>query len=91
MDNRDWEFNSNALTINEEFCVDIPADLCDVDNAYCASLGHYANHNWLKQNCEYQPCYHPRFGDIKCLRAIKDIKKSIIYCLHLVLCHHPQA
>merc|ERR1712154_4941 len=75
IDNRSWDFNSNTLTINDEFCVDIPSELASIDK-YCATLGHYANHNWLKQNAQYSPYYSPRFGDIKCLKAVKNIKKN---------------
>ena len=73
INNREWSENANALTINDEFAVDIPPELASVD-AYCATLGHFANHHWARQNCEYQPYWSPRFGDIKCLRAIKDIQ-----------------
>ena len=75
INNRLWCKNSNALTINCEFCVDIPNNLVGI-NKYCASLAHFANHNWLKQNCKYDTYYSPRFGDIKCLRTIKKIKKN---------------
>ena len=72
---RDWALNANALTVNDEFCVDIPPEMSSEDK-YCASLGHFANHDWKRQNCEYRPYWSPRFGDIKCLRAIKDIAEN---------------
>ena len=75
VNNRSWDLNSNALSINDEFCVDIPPHLSS-ESAYCATLGHFANHCWQKQNCQYEQYYSPRFGHIKCLRAIKNIKKN---------------
>ena len=40
---------------------------------YCATLGHKANHSF-NNNCVYSPYDHPRFGLIKCLQAVRDIR-----------------
>eukprot|EP00850_Spirogloea_muscicola_P003794 SM000015S01294 [mRNA] locus=s15:1163189:1164794:+ [translate_table: standard] len=51
--------------------IDIPPGLVPV-TAYCASLGHKANHH-TRPNAEYAPFCHPRFGDIKCVRTTQLI------------------
>ena len=50
----------------------MPAPL-SCTNHYVASLGHKANHH-RPNNAEYARCFHPRFGEIKCIRAIRDIE-----------------
>src|SRR5690554_3194072 len=44
-------------------------------HSYCASLGHKANHSF-GNNSKYDLFVHPRFGDIKCIRTLRDIKKG---------------
>ncbi|EFA77773.1 histone-lysine N-methyltransferase [Heterostelium album PN500] len=73
-DDRDWSFNSNTMYLDKETYIDIPPEWSSTSK-YCASLGHKANHS-KNNNTVYRPCYHPRFGDIKCIRSIKPIAKD---------------
>ncbi|GAM18508.1 hypothetical protein SAMD00019534_016830 [Acytostelium subglobosum LB1] len=73
-DDRDWEFNRNTMYLDKETYIDIPPEWSTSDK-YCASLGHKANHD-LNNNTVYRSCYHPRFGDIKCVRSIRAIAKD---------------
>lgn len=72
---REWKYNDNTLSINDEFVIDIPKEYSTIDK-YCATLGHKANHSFKLQNAQYEPYWHPRFGSIKCLRSIKSINKN---------------
>ncbi|KAL6041580.1 Histone-lysine N-methyltransferase setd7 [Balamuthia mandrillaris] len=127
-DERDWSQTSNALSIDDEWAVDVPPPF-DSLQYYCASLGHKANHcfrfvdtieEWEEErqeqqerkedeenkkkrekeaeaeremgrkrertetepsvsnhNSVYHPYYHhPRFGKIKCLKSIRNIRKG---------------
>ncbi|ETO24447.1 hypothetical protein RFI_12707, partial [Reticulomyxa filosa] len=58
-----------------DFEPQVPSEFAVMDK-YCATMGHKANHDWDKQNARYDTFYHPRFGDIKCLRAICDIEPN---------------
>jgi hypothetical protein len=49
--------------------IDVPQEWAAT---YCASLGHKANHR-TPVNAEYAPLYHPRFGDVKCVRCVRDV------------------
>ena len=51
--------------------IDVPAPYASL-TAYCASMGHKANHAFdpAQQNAEYStPFLHPRFGWIKSVRT----------------------
>eukprot|EP00850_Spirogloea_muscicola_P016082 SM000128S26215 [mRNA] locus=s128:144256:145798:- [translate_table: standard] len=71
VDARDWRLNENTISLDADTVIDIPPGLVPV-TAYCASLGHKANHS-IRPNAEYAPFCHPRFGDIKCVRATQPI------------------
>ena len=48
---------------------------------YRATLTHKVNHSFKKYNTEFGSAIHPRFGPIRTVFAIKDIKKgSQIFC-----------
>ena len=72
VDGRDWSENSNTISLDDETVLDIPLKYSSVDK-YCATLGHKANHSQTP-NCEYLPFLHPRYGDIKCIATLRDIK-----------------
>eukprot|EP01132_Coremiostelium_polycephalum_P011387 gene11387-13945_t len=74
VDDRNWELNSNTISLNLETVIDVPPEYNDTLK-YCSSLGHKANHHY-DNNAVYSTCYHPRFGDIKCIKSIKPIKKD---------------
>ena len=73
VDTRPWECNDNTISLDDEWVIDVPKAFASVEH-YAASLGHKANHSHTLQNAEYFfPCFHPRFGLIKGIRAIKDV------------------
>lgn len=72
VDDRDWSFNDNTISLNQETVIDVPKELSST-NSYCASLGHKANHSF-RPNCKYDRFHHPRFGSIKCIRTIQRVK-----------------
>ncbi|EDV24845.1 uncharacterized protein TRIADDRAFT_26073, partial [Trichoplax adhaerens] len=71
VDDRSWIFNDNTISLDETTVIDVPVNSANVNN-YCASLGHKANHSFTP-NCKYDLYYHPRFGNIKCIRSISDV------------------
>mmetsp|Transcript_50171 Transcript_50171/g.93418 ORF Transcript_50171/g.93418 Transcript_50171/m.93418 type:complete len:368 (-) Transcript_50171:172-1275(-) len=72
VDNRDWSLNDNTIALNEDEVIDVPVNMAGLD-VYCASLGHKANHS-SEHNAMYTPVFHPRFGDIKCVRMLVDVQ-----------------
>lgn len=74
VDRRAWDLNGNTITLDEEdgTVIDVPPRWASTA-AYCASLGHKANHG-EPQNAEYAPLSHPRFGDVKCVRTVRDVR-----------------
>ena len=74
VDAREWALNGNTISLNAETVIDIPAEWSSV-GVYCASLGHKANHS-SEPNCEYAPFTHPRFGEIKCVRTLRAVRKG---------------
>ena len=74
VDTRDWSVNNNTLSLDESTVIDVPEEYSTTD-AYCASLGHKANHSF-NPNCEYTPFHHPRFGYIKCIRTLCCVNKG---------------
>ncbi|MES1908830.1 MAG: hypothetical protein MHM6MM_001692 [Cercozoa sp. M6MM] len=81
VDERDWSLNGNTITLNNEIVIDVPAHLAQT-SAYNASLGHFANHCTRRQNAAYDLCFHPRFGDIKCMFS------PFLFCLSGYLPRH---
>jgi histone-lysine N-methyltransferase SETD7 len=66
-DAREWSENDNVMSINEHTAVDV-APAWVSPSKYCASLGHKVNHSFTP-NARFEPFSHPRFGQIKCVRA----------------------
>ena len=78
VDDRDtWDLNDNVMSLEPGVSsIDVPPSYSAMSQ-YCASLGHKANHAHPPfNNCRYDPCVHPRFGNIKCVRATRAIKKN---------------
>lgn len=71
VDRRGWSANSNTISLDDDTVLDVPAEHASTAR-YVASLGHKANHR-LPNNAEYAPCLHPRFGHIKCVRAVRAL------------------
>jgi histone-lysine N-methyltransferase SETD7 len=73
-----WDFTKakNAIYLDDGMDLDVPPPYDD-KNYYCATLGHKANHDIRsRRNASYDRAWHPRFGDIRCIRAVKDIAKD---------------
>ena len=71
VDGRDWAENSNTISLDDETVLDVPGEYSRCD-AYCATLGHKANHSSTPNAC-YDVFDHPLYGVIKCVRALQDI------------------
>ena len=54
--------------------IDIPED-CRNTEKYCATLAHKICHSF-GPNAQYSYAFHPRFGRIRCVKAIKYIQKD---------------
>jgi histone-lysine N-methyltransferase SETD7 len=73
VDGRDWELNSNTISLDEDTVLDVPQRYSSTDS-YCATLGHKANHSSSANAC-YDVFDHPLFGFIKCVRALQHIPR----------------
>lgn len=73
---RTWRENANNISLNNGMCIDVPADLSDL-NVYCATTGHKCNHHPTLQNAAYDTFYsHPVFGKIKCIRTTRAVSQD---------------
>ena len=61
-----------SITMSKDLSLDIPDSFINASN-YCATLGHKACHSF-EPNCRFGKCFHPRFGLIMALFAIRDIE-----------------
>ncbi|KAJ4462086.1 putative histone-lysine N-methyltransferase SETD7 [Paratrimastix pyriformis] len=72
---RPWRFNGNCIWLygegDEGVMIDVPLEYVPT-SAYCATLAHKANHSFTP-NAEYCRFMHPRFGDIKGIRALDKV------------------
>ena len=55
--------------------IHIPKQYWNISN-YRATLGHKVNHSFLKANSIFGQAFHPRFGKIRAVYAVKDISKD---------------
>ena len=62
------------IRLNGDWDMDIPKGYHQLKQ-YCATLAHKANHSFTP-NVEWGIFEHPRFGLIRSLRAIRDLKKG---------------
>ena len=58
-----------------EFNIDVPSEYWEISN-YRATLGHKANHSFLKSNAKYVSVIHPRHGPISAVISKRKIKKG---------------
>ena len=58
-----------------EFNIDVPSEYWEISN-YRATLGHKANHSFLKSNAKYVSVIHPRHGPINAVVSTKNIRKG---------------
>ena len=69
------ELHKNLLTLNKTFAIDIPPTFGSLKK-YKGSYGHKANHSFKYFNSKYGMAYHPRYGSIRSIVAIRNIKKG---------------
>ena len=69
---RDRPRSDYRIRLNADLDLDIP-DSCLSTDVYCATLGHKANHSFVP-NATFDLIDHPRFGLIRALSSLEDIK-----------------
>ena len=74
VDDRSWRYNNNTISLDEDWCIDVPLKHSS-SKKYTATLGHKVNSS-PEPNCEYCECFHPFYGAIKGVRALRDIRKD---------------
>ena len=57
------------------YAIDVPKSHWDIAK-YRATLGHKANHSFKYFNSKYGMAYHPRYGSIRSIVAIRNIIKG---------------
>jgi len=60
--------------------LDMPPEMTDISN-YCATLGHKVCHSF-QPNAEFDTCYHPRFGLVRCVATLCDIMEGQEITVH---------
>jgi len=69
----DWEKPTPyKMILDEDSDLDLPEKMTKLEN-YSATLGHKVCHSF-QPNCETDVFYHPRFGLIRCIATIDNIK-----------------
>ena len=71
VDRRPWRLNDNCISLDADCAIDVPCHMASTD-VYRATIGHKANHSF-EPNAEYVQVFHPRFGHIKGIRALRPI------------------
>lgn len=69
-----WHQYKNLIYLDGDVFLYVPEEYWGLDQ-FRASLGHKVNHSFLKANVEYDYVYHPRFGFIMSVVAIRDIER----------------
>jgi hypothetical protein len=72
VDNRSWRYNSNTISLDDDFCLDVPLAHAS-SRVYCATLGHKVNSSRALCNAEYVPAFHPFWGSIKAVRTTRAV------------------
>ena len=67
---------------SSRFLVNVLKEHCSLTK-FRSTLGHKANHSFLKNNAIYVSVIHPRHGPIKAILSTKKIKKG-----HEILCSY---
>jgi len=69
----DWEKPTPyKMMLDDTSDIDLPENMTSLDN-YRATLGHKVCHSF-EPNCETDIFYHPRFGLVRCIATIENIK-----------------
>jgi len=78
------------IRLNGDWDMDIPKGYHQLKQ-YCATLAHKANHSFTP-NVEWGIFEHPRFGLIRSLRAIRDLKKGdeLLVNYHMTVAKSPE-
>ena len=69
-----WDIFRNLMSFDKILKIHIPKPYWNISN-YRATLGHKVNHSFLKANVAFGQAFHPRFGNIRTIYAIKDIPR----------------
>ena len=70
-----WDIHRNLINFEGSTVIHIPEPYWNISN-FRATLGHKINHSFTKTKSIYGKCYHPRFGNIRSVYAVADIKKG---------------
>jgi hypothetical protein len=62
------------IELNDHLSIDIPAPFNRISK-YRATLGHKANHSFMP-NSEFTQLFHPKFGEINEVIALRDIEED---------------
>lgn len=69
------EVQRNLIMINRTLYINVPKMYWALQN-FRATLGHKTNHAFLNFNSIFNKVYHPRYGNILGIHAVRDIKKG---------------
>ena len=67
-----------------EFNIDVPSEYWEISN-YRATLGHKANHSFLKSNAKYVSVIHPRHGPISAVVSNERSRKERKFYAHMAI------
>ena len=70
-----WNIFRNLMSFDGPLKIHIPKPFWNI-SSYRATLGHKVNHSFKKANTAFGQAFHPRFGNIRALYAVKDIFKG---------------
>jgi histone-lysine N-methyltransferase SETD7 len=62
------------ISLDDDYDLDMPDEFITLSK-YNATLAHKVCHSF-KPNCEVDDFFHPRFGEIRCIAALQDIRKG---------------
>ncbi len=91
VDRRSGTENKNVVLLDccDSHALDVPPPF-DGTSAYCASLGHKANHaSPPAANCLYVDAFHPRFGVCSALQTMRPIAEGEELLLDYELIEEP--
>lgn len=82
-------FTDYKIELSPEVGLDIPA-ACQSPARYRATLGHKCCHSF-EPNAQFQSLWHPRFGHIMSVVALKPIRRGeeVLVCYNYTIQHAP--
>ena len=63
------------MALPQSEVINVPEQYWNISH-YRATLGHKVNHSFNSTNSRFGLAYHPRFGNIRAIYAIKNITKG---------------